>query len=99
MNNNDTDFVRPWYRHPVPVSLCLMMLSGCSATPSVVIMPSVNPVPDLLLAPCPAPPFTVRTWGEYPEYVMRLHLALENCNTDKRAIADILASSTEEKQP
>lgn len=60
----------------------------------MVIPPPVNPVPAHLLAPCPVPAFTVWTWGEYPEYVARLHLALEKCNADKQAVASILVPST-----
>ncbi|HEY3987442.1 Rz1-like lysis system protein LysC [Cedecea sp.] len=51
----------------------------------------INPVPHHLLLPCPSPDFTVRTWGEYPGYVARLHLALEKCNADKQAVATIMA--------
>ena len=74
-----------------------MLLSGCSATPSMVMVPPVNPVPPHLLVRCPAPNFTVRTWGEYSDYVVRLHLALEKCNADKQAVAAILATTSEEK--
>lgn len=59
----------------------------------------INPVPAHLLATCPAPDFTVRTWGQYPEYVAHLHLALEKCNADKQAVKDILTPPVKEKIP
>nr|WP_164996192.1 hypothetical protein [Proteus alimentorum] len=33
----------------------------------------------------------MQVWGDYPDYVARLLLVLEKCNTDKKAIAEILA--------
>ncbi|WP_456237494.1 Rz1-like lysis system protein LysC [Intestinirhabdus alba] len=74
------------------------MLFGCSETPSVLISVPVNPVPAHLLSAVPAPPFMVRTWGQYPEYVTRLHLALEQCNADKQAVSDILTLHVKEKK-
>jgi hypothetical protein len=47
-------------------------------------------IPRTLLAPCQAPAFTVQTWGDYPDYVARLHLALDKCNTDKIAVTELL---------
>lgn len=44
-----------------------------------------------MLQPCSAPFFNVQVWGDYPDYVARLILVLEKCNTDKKAIAEILA--------
>lgn len=98
MKNTGVNSVTLWRRHPVPASLFLMMLSGCSATPSVLIPAPVNPVPAHLLSAVPAPPFMVRTWGQYPEYVARLHLALEQCNADKQAVAHILTLHIKEKK-
>ncbi|CCG85935.1 hypothetical protein EPIR_0570 [Erwinia piriflorinigrans CFBP 5888] len=43
-----------------------------------------------LLEPCKAPIFTVGAWGDYPDYVSLLQLALDKCNTDKAAIARLL---------
>lgn len=52
-------------------------------------------VPRSLLAPCPVPAFTVQTWGDYPEYVVRLHLALEMCSADKATVARLLQIHTQ----
>ncbi|WP_422388450.1 Rz1-like lysis system protein LysC [Aeromonas popoffii] len=71
-----------------------MILSGCNATPSIVAPCPTDIVPRHLLAPCLAPAFTVTAWGDYPDYVARLHLALEKCNTDKVAIEALLLPTT-----
>lgn len=52
-------------------------------------------VPTHLLQPCSAPFFNVQVWGDYPDYVARLLLILEKCNTDKKAIAEILATKSQ----
>lgn len=52
-------------------------------------------VPTHLLQPCSAPFFNVQVWGDYPDYVARLLLILEKCNTDKKAIAEILAAKSQ----
>ncbi|WP_231853311.1 Rz1-like lysis system protein LysC [Erwinia tasmaniensis] len=66
------------------------MLSGCSKTPLVAPLVPDELIPSHLLEPCQAPTFTVKTWGDYPEYVSLLQLALDKCNTDKAAIARLL---------
>ncbi|NBM54752.1 hypothetical protein GWI68_08090 [Proteus sp. G2669] len=68
-----------------------MLLSGCNRTPSIVVKAPDKFVPSHLLQPCSAPFFNVQVWGDYPDYVARLILVLEKCNTDKKAIAEILA--------
>ena len=50
----------------------------------------INLIPHSLLEPCPPPEFRVESWGDYPDYVARLHLVLEKCNADKNAIKRIL---------
>ncbi|PTT44815.1 hypothetical protein DBR09_17675 [Aeromonas sp. HMWF016] len=70
--------------------MCQIILFGCSATPLPVTPCLVNPVPTSLLVHCAIPPFTVQHWGDYPDYVERLHLALAKCNLDKDAIATLL---------
>lgn len=52
-----------------------------------------NFIPAALVAPCPSPPFDVQRWGDYPDYVARLHLALDKCNTDKAAISALLTKA------
>ncbi|WP_455883936.1 Rz1-like lysis system protein LysC [Serratia proteamaculans] len=66
------------------------MLSGCSATPLTLAACPADMMPQHLLAPCPTPVFTVETWGDYPDYVARLQLALKKCNTDKTTVARLL---------
>lgn len=48
-------------------------------------------MPHSLLVPCPVPAFGVTTWGDYPDYVARLQLALEKCSADKVAVLTLLA--------
>ncbi|WP_129586868.1 Rz1-like lysis system protein LysC [Proteus alimentorum] len=73
------------------MSLCLTLLSSCSKTPSTPVITADKFVPSHLLQPCSVPFFNVQVWGDYPDYVARLLLVLEKCNTDKKAIAEILA--------
>ncbi|MBG3081228.1 hypothetical protein I4632_13570 [Proteus mirabilis] len=68
-----------------------MLLSSCSKTPPIIVKAPDKFVPAHLLQPCSAPFFNVQVWGDYPDYVARLMLILEKCNTDKKAVADILA--------
>ncbi|MFV8870080.1 Rz1-like lysis system protein LysC [Serratia fonticola] len=88
--------VKPYAKHRITIgvlgSLCLMMLYGCSIKPSTPISCSVEIIPQYLLASCPLPKFDVKKWGDYPDYVARLHLAINRCNTDKEAIMSILHS-------
>lgn len=87
----ENNFAAYWLKILVPVSLCLMMLSGCSGTRSAAILPCpAELVPDELLAPCPVPDFNVSVWGDYPDYVAQLQLALAKCNTEKAAVARLL---------
>ncbi len=51
-------------------------------------------MPSHLLQPCSAPFFNVQVWGDYPDYVARLILVLEKCNTDKKAIETLLSSTS-----
>ncbi|MBG3091741.1 hypothetical protein KC966_08325 [Proteus terrae] len=37
----------------------------------------------------------MQVWGDYPDYVARLMLVLEKCNTDKKAVAEILATKNQ----
>ncbi|WP_342753701.1 hypothetical protein AAGQ96_12465 [Pantoea sp. MBD-2R] len=70
-----------------------MMLSACSEKPSVPLRACPNDfIPAALLTPCPVPRFDVQRWGDYPDYVARLHLALDKCNSDKAAIAALLST-------
>ncbi|MBG2877186.1 hypothetical protein I4902_18115 [Proteus alimentorum] len=59
--------------------------------PSTPVITADKFVPLHLLQPCSAPFFNVQVWGDYPDYVARLLLVLEKCNTDKKAVAEILA--------
>ena len=68
-----------------------MLLSSCSKT-SLTTTQSVDKfIPQHLLLPCSAPLFNVSVWGDYPDYVARLLLVLDKCNSDKKAVAEILA--------
>lgn len=68
-----------------------MTLSGCSGTRPPAILPCpAELVPAALLAPCPVPEFNVSVWGDYPDYVAQLQLALAKCNTDKAAVVKLL---------
>lgn len=69
-----------------------MLLSSCSKTPLTVVEAPNKFVPTHLLQPCSAPFFNVQVWGDYPDYVARLLLILEKCNTDKKAIETLLSS-------
>ncbi|WP_418856579.1 hypothetical protein [Serratia marcescens] len=72
------------------MSLYLLILSGCSATPLDVQVCPTELIPAHLLAHRPIPEFNVKTWGDYPDYLARLHLALEKCNSDKTTLAGFL---------
>ncbi|NBN59175.1 hypothetical protein GWJ07_05835 [Proteus sp. G2639] len=37
----------------------------------------------------------MQVWGDYPDYVARLMLVLEKCNTDKKAVVEILATKNQ----
>lgn len=78
-----------WQRMIALISLCLMMLSGCNATPSNTLSLADFPLPENLLMPCQAPVFDVHSWGDYPDYVARLSLTLDKCNSDKKALLAI----------
>ena len=73
----------------VPIGLCLMMLSGCSGTKSSE-MAACTSIPQSLLEPSRPPEFTVKTWGDYPDYVSKIHLVLQECNADKEAIRQLM---------
>nr|WP_167348675.1 hypothetical protein [Proteus myxofaciens] len=77
------------------MSLCLTLLSSCSKTPLTVVKAPEKFVPTHLLQPCSAPFFNVQVWGDYPDYVARLMLVLEKCNTDKKAVVEILATKNQ----
>ncbi|EDT7315913.1 hypothetical protein XE98_004838 [Salmonella enterica subsp. enterica] len=47
-------------------------------------------VPLSLLETYRAPVFNVKSWGDYPDYVVQLDLALKKCNSDKIAVANLL---------
>ncbi len=85
---------KPYVRHKQAIgvlgSLCLMMLYGCSIKPLNPINCSAEIIPRHLLTPCPLPTFDVKKWGDYPDYVARLHLTIDRCNTDKEAVMSIL---------
>ncbi|WP_429639395.1 Rz1-like lysis system protein LysC [Serratia sp. 509] len=66
------------------------MLSACSERPSVVPLAPEILVPRNLLTPCLAPDFNVKTWGDYPDYVARLHLVLAKCNSTITVITELL---------
>lgn len=70
-----------------------MLLSGCSKTALIAADTNERFVPQHLLLPCHAPLFKVNVWGDYPDYVARLLLVLDKCNTDKKAVAEILATN------
>lgn len=72
-----------------------MLLSSCNKAPSTVVEAPNKFVPTHLLQPCSAPFFNVQVWGDYPDYVARLLLILEKCNTDKKAVAEILAAKSQ----
>ncbi|MCK9781241.1 Rz1-like lysis system protein LysC [Proteus columbae] len=80
-----------WLKRLVLMSLCLTLLSSCSKAPLTAVKAPEKFVPIHLLQPCSAPFFNVQVWGDYPDYVARLMLVLEKCNTDKKAVAEILA--------
>ncbi|WLI78992.1 hypothetical protein Q5705_07735 [Kosakonia sp. H02] len=73
------------------------MLSGCSEKALKISPCPINLVPLSLLEPCRAPNFDVQSWGDYPDYVVRLDLALEKCNTDKMTVADLLRKISAEQ--
>ncbi|WP_439957070.1 Rz1-like lysis system protein LysC [Proteus columbae] len=83
-----------WFKRLVLMSLCLTLLSSCSKTPSIIVKVPEKYVPSHLLQPCSAPFFNVQVWGDYPDYVARLILVLEKCNTDKKAIETLLSSTS-----
>ncbi|AGS61109.1 hypothetical protein BB2000_2655 [Proteus mirabilis BB2000] len=36
----------------------------------------------------------MNVWGDYPDYVARLLLVLEKCNSDKKAVETLLLSTS-----
>ncbi len=64
----------------VVASLCLLLLSACSAPPPQVI---IKPVPVLpppgLMPECPEPVFTGTTYGEAVAFIPDLQGALRRC--------------------
>ncbi|WP_442889989.1 Rz1-like lysis system protein LysC [Arsenophonus sp. PmNCSU2021_1] len=72
----------------MPVSLCLALwLTGCAAPPvKVVTLPPV-PLPEGLLAACPAPlPPEPLTFGASVDYSLQLLAVIKQCNADKAAL-------------
>ncbi|HIE6169028.1 Rz1-like lysis system protein LysC [Proteus mirabilis] len=76
------------------MSLCLMLLSSCSKRPLTTTHSADKFIPQHLLLPCSAPLFNVNVWGDYPDYVARLLLVLEKCNSDKKAVETLLLSTS-----
>jgi len=74
-----------------------MMLSACSEDRPLIMPCPTDLVPATLLAPCPTPEFHVSVWGDYPEYVARLQLALDKCNTERATVAALLKPLARER--
>jgi len=76
----------------VPILLCLLLsVTACNTAPP---QPQMNivyePVPESLTAATPAPELTAPvTWGAIAIWSDRLRDALDTCNADKAAIADL----------
>ncbi|EKN5999183.1 hypothetical protein DVQ80_19615 [Yersinia enterocolitica] len=68
------------------------MLSGCSANSSTQNSYPDEFIPRSIFERSDAPPFDVELWGDYPDYLSRLYLALEKCNLDKNTVAELIFS-------
>ncbi|EOV1625162.1 hypothetical protein ACOMCZ_005263, partial [Escherichia coli] len=71
--------------------LTLVLLTGCAGTQNAPRpAPSVRLIPQTLTMPVTPPPFPDQpTWGNLGIWGDRLLDALETCNADKRAIAEL----------
>ena len=74
------------------ISLCLLALAGCSATPEPIIVTKTEtvkltpPLVNLLPTPLPEPSRPIDTNRELRNHVEQLYQAIGQCNGDKRAV-------------
>lgn len=71
----------PLNRWSALLCLCLVVLSGCSATPRTVYVEPVCPkIPQDMLTECPMPDLMGDTYGDVVEWSVSLVTALKECN-------------------
>lgn len=66
------------------------MLSGCNVNSSNQNSYPAELIPRTIFERSDAPPFDIERWGDYPDYLSRLYLALEKCNLDKATAAELI---------
>lgn len=77
---------------PGLISLCLLALAGCSATPEPIIVTKTEtvvltpPLVNLLPTPLPEPSHPIEQNRDLRNHVEQLYQAIGQCNGDKRAV-------------